>query len=65
MSLSIPIIATDSDPAKIAAVAVELFGHVEAARIARSREAASRAAGDIELTEAWQRVAAEIKRKSQ
>jgi hypothetical protein len=65
LSPSIPIIATNSDPAKIAAVALELFGHVEAARIAHAREAAARAIGDTELAEAWRRIAAEIKLSSQ
>lgn len=64
MSTSIPIIATDSDPAKVAAVAIELFGHVEAARIAHVREVAYRTTGASKLAKAWGLIAAEIKLKS-
>jgi hypothetical protein len=60
MSLSVPIISADGDAAKIAAVAVGLFGEKEAERIARQREAQARKAGDAVLVRAWERIAEEI-----
>jgi hypothetical protein len=60
MLQSLPIISADGDAAKIAAVAVGLFGEKEAERIARQRQAQARAAGDAVLLRAWERIAEEI-----
>ena len=60
MSSSVPIISADGDAAKIAAVAVRLFGEKEAERTALRREAEARAVGDKALAQAWLRIAEEI-----
>lgn len=60
MLSAVPIISADGDAAKIAAVAVRLFGEKEAERTARQREAEARAVGDKALARAWLRIAEEI-----